>query len=245
MSANYTLPAGHVLVLRTNGVNGKSTHGFRWPAAGPVSEPTGHGLYGLLWGQGHPKHLVYAGTAGAEWQVLQVNVADLSPAHGGWNEFSGKVRFNNALVVLTTTDAPEAVRFLNEHRPAAVPELRQRPVWLQHPGQFAAVILIGLYALWATAWSNAGGLDFRTGVIAPLPVLVWAVVGVRWLLARSWAAIERSEPCGWRPPLAPTQAEPVALTPVEDLVEESVDDLLAGISRRYDVLAREIGGGAQ
>ena len=88
----------HVLVLRTCGADMASNHNeFRWPESGPVEAPDwdpepecGHGLHGLLWGEGEGALLDWS--AGAVWLVVQVEAADIV-------DLRGKVKFPRGTVV--------------------------------------------------------------------------------------------------------------------------------------------------
>ena len=71
-----------VLVLRTCNADMTSHNGFRWPKQGPVEatdwEPTykcGHGLHGLLWGEGDGPLLNWSDDA--VWQVVRVEETDI------------------------------------------------------------------------------------------------------------------------------------------------------------------------
>jgi hypothetical protein len=67
------------LVLRTSDSDGRSYHDwrFQWPEAGHVHAPDwtphegcGHGLHGLLWGQGDAGYLNFS--ADSKWQVVEI-----------------------------------------------------------------------------------------------------------------------------------------------------------------------------
>ena len=71
------LKKGEALMLRTCKKDGSSSHGFVWPKKGPVRcedwNPTktcGHGLHGLLWGQGDGSLLDW--DVDAAWLVVRI-----------------------------------------------------------------------------------------------------------------------------------------------------------------------------
>ena len=73
------------LILRTCNADMTSYGGFRWPKSGPVEapdwEPTmecGHGLHGLLWGEGSVRYLDLSDNA--KWIVFRALLSDI--AHG-------------------------------------------------------------------------------------------------------------------------------------------------------------------
>ena len=75
------LEEGEALVLRTCNQDGTSYLGFQWPKAGPVAAPDwkpvaecGHGLHGLLWGQGGGELLNWSSPA---WLVVRVRLKDV------------------------------------------------------------------------------------------------------------------------------------------------------------------------
>ena len=80
--ADYVLPLGKALVLRTCKAdlssNAEEANGFKWPKAGPVKcddwQPTkecGHGLHGLLWGEGAGNLLNW--DTDAAWLVVEID----------------------------------------------------------------------------------------------------------------------------------------------------------------------------
>ena len=85
------------LVLRTCAAHMTSAFGFVWPESGPVEapdwEPTpecGHGLHGLLWGEGDGAVLNWA--ADARWLAVEVATADIV-------DLDGKCKFPRGVVV--------------------------------------------------------------------------------------------------------------------------------------------------
>lgn len=74
-----------VLLLRTCNADMTSKHGqFRWPESGPVECPDwspkpecGHGLHGLLWGEGSGQLLDWS--EGARWLVVEAVAAEVVP----------------------------------------------------------------------------------------------------------------------------------------------------------------------
>ena len=110
----WTPQPGKALVLRTVGADGISQRGFRWPETGPVEapdwEPTpscGHGLHGLLWGDGPASLLDWPESA--RWQVVEVDVADVV-------DLGGKVKFPRGVVVYTG-DGAVAGALVSAHAP--------------------------------------------------------------------------------------------------------------------------------
>ena len=90
--------AKKVLVLRSNNADLTSSHGFTWPASGPVEAPDwspepkcGGGLHGLLWGIGDYS-LTATHDATAKWLVVEVAEADVV-------QLDGKVKFPRGNVV--------------------------------------------------------------------------------------------------------------------------------------------------
>lgn len=88
-----------VLVLRTCNADGTSRNGFRWPESGYVECPDwnpepicGHGLHGLLWGEGDGVLLNWS--AEARWQVLEVEEGEII-------SFGTKVKFPRGKVLFT------------------------------------------------------------------------------------------------------------------------------------------------
>jgi hypothetical protein len=91
--------SNQVLVLRTNKADNTSYNEFKWPLKGKVKcadfEPTaecGHGLHGLLWGQGDGGMLNW--NADATWCVVEVEEKDII-------NLDGKVKFPRGRVVMT------------------------------------------------------------------------------------------------------------------------------------------------
>ena len=80
-----------VLVLRTCNADMTSYGGFVWPTTGPVEapdwEPTmkcGHGLHGLLWGEGSIHYLDLSPTA--KWLVFRGLASDIAHGDGDLTE---------------------------------------------------------------------------------------------------------------------------------------------------------------
>jgi hypothetical protein len=103
---------GHVLVLRTCDENMVSRGGFRWPMSGEVAAPDwlptvacGHGLHGLLWGEGDGALLDWSETA--RWLVVEVEAEKIV-------DLDGKVKFPSGAVVYCG-DRVGAVSFLADH----------------------------------------------------------------------------------------------------------------------------------
>ena len=72
---------GEALMLRTCQADGTSYNGFKWPKSGPVTCPDwkpnarcGHGLHGLLWGEGDGSLLDWSETAA--WLVVRVKESE-------------------------------------------------------------------------------------------------------------------------------------------------------------------------
>src|ERR1041384_1805202 len=91
------VPAATVLVLRTCAADLTAYGGFQWPESGPVEAPDwsptaecGHGLHGLLWGEGDGRLLNWA--PDARWLVVEVDAADVV-------ELNGKVKFPRGVVI--------------------------------------------------------------------------------------------------------------------------------------------------
>ena len=104
---------GHVLVLRTCKADGRSpseaARGFVWPESGPVKcgdwspEPRcGHGLHGLLWGEGDTT--TWCWDADARWLVVEVCESEIV-------DLGGKVKFPRGRVVCCG-DRPTATEYL-------------------------------------------------------------------------------------------------------------------------------------
>ena len=94
---DYILPVGKVLCLRTCHKDLTSHGGFQWSGEGEVrcpdwsSEPEcGHGLHGLLWGQGNGDLLNWS--ADAVWLVVEVDFEAIV-------DLGGKVKFPVCRVV--------------------------------------------------------------------------------------------------------------------------------------------------
>ena len=109
-----TKTADTVLVLRTCAADMTSYEGFRWPESGPVeakdwnAKPEcGHGLHGLLWGEGDGGLLAFA--RDARWLVVEV------PA-GSTIDLAGKVKFPRGVVV-HCGDRQSATDYLRERAP--------------------------------------------------------------------------------------------------------------------------------
>ncbi len=86
-----------VLVLRTCDKNLKSHNGFQWPESGEVSAPDwrkdvecGHGLHGLLWGEGNGELLNW--DQGSRFLVCEVDDVEIV-------DLGGKVKFPSCNVV--------------------------------------------------------------------------------------------------------------------------------------------------
>ena len=78
---------GTVLILRTCNADMTSYGGFVWPTSGPVEapdwEPTmvcGHGLHGLLWGEGSERYL--SALSDAKWLVFRTAASDVMHGDG-------------------------------------------------------------------------------------------------------------------------------------------------------------------
>jgi hypothetical protein len=100
------------LVLRTCKADMTSHGGFRWPESGPVEcpdfQPTaecGHGLHGLLWGEGDGGLIDW--TERARWLVVEVDAATVV-------DLNGKVKFPRGTVV-HCGDRSSATDYLYEH----------------------------------------------------------------------------------------------------------------------------------
>ena len=90
-----------VYVLRTVSGNMQSYDGFVWPESGPVEaldwEATykcGHGLHGLLWGEGDGRYLDWIDSA--KWLVVEVDRCDILAGKGNLMD---KCKFQRGLVV--------------------------------------------------------------------------------------------------------------------------------------------------
>ena len=78
-------PIQTALILRTCAADMTSHGGFRWPDSGPVEAPDfvasmrcGHGLHGLLWGEGSVQYLDLS--PDAKWLVFRAALDDIQ--HG-------------------------------------------------------------------------------------------------------------------------------------------------------------------
>jgi hypothetical protein len=110
----FKVPAGHALALRTCNADMTSHGGFLWPTSGPVSAPDwqadkncGHGLHGLLHGEGNAQLLNWADDA--VWLAVLVKLADVI-------DLEGKVKFPAGEVVKVGT-REEVVAFIQQHHP--------------------------------------------------------------------------------------------------------------------------------
>jgi hypothetical protein len=106
--------AESVLVLRTCDANMQGHNGFQWPETGRVEAPDwspepscGHGLHGLLWGEGDGSYLNW--DASARWLVVEVDAASIV-------DIGGKVKYP-AGDVLFCGDRLEATALLAERAP--------------------------------------------------------------------------------------------------------------------------------
>ena len=115
-----------VLVMRTSKADGGSHGGFRWPEAGPVEAPDwdpspvcGHGLHGLLWGDGAYSHLQIHGDADQVlWQVVEVLAKDIVAIDECDNR---KVKFPRGVVVFSKVgDFKGAADLIASRAPAGV-----------------------------------------------------------------------------------------------------------------------------
>ncbi len=102
------------LVLRTCNGEMRGYGGFQWPDEGPVSAPDfepnaecGHGLHGLLWGEGDGSLLNWDPTA--FWLVLEVETSTII-------QLDGKVKFPSCIVVHKGTQL-SATQFIYERAP--------------------------------------------------------------------------------------------------------------------------------
>ena len=101
MLDTYKLPEGKALILRTCNRKMQGYGGFQWPKSGPVSAPDwspepecGHGLHGLLWGEGHGSYLDWGEKA--IWIVAEVDTASIV-------SIDDKVKFPSANVLFCGT----------------------------------------------------------------------------------------------------------------------------------------------
>jgi hypothetical protein len=111
----YTVPAGHVLVMRTCAADLRSYNGFVWPESGPVEcanwkplAECGNGLHGLLWGAGDG--LLLNWDADAKWLVVEVAAESIV-------DIGGKVKFPRGRVVYCG-DRLSATTLIALHAPA-------------------------------------------------------------------------------------------------------------------------------
>ncbi len=81
------VPPETALILRTCAADMTSYNGFVWPKSGPVKCPDwkpmmqcGHGLHGLLWGEGSAQYLDLS--ADARWLVFRAALTDLMHGEG-------------------------------------------------------------------------------------------------------------------------------------------------------------------
>jgi len=100
-----TPKADTVLVLRTCAADMTAYNGFKWPEMGPVDCPDwsddyecGHGLRGLLWGEGDGGLLSW--TPYAMWLVVEVLASDIRTGQGA---LVGKCKFPRGTVVYCGT----------------------------------------------------------------------------------------------------------------------------------------------
>jgi hypothetical protein len=106
------MKSNKVLILRKVNEDLKSNNGtFQYPEKGFVSCPDwngkpkcGGGLHGLLWGQGNFNINGY----GSKWQVIEVDSEDVI-------ELTGKCKFKQGVVLLTTNSQLEAITLLKAH----------------------------------------------------------------------------------------------------------------------------------
>jgi hypothetical protein len=101
------------LILRTCHVDFTSYGGFKWPKKGPVSCPDwdskpvcGHGLHGLLWGEGNGELLNW--NSGAVWQVVRVLTAEIVEID------KAKVKFPGGTVLYSGT-REKATSYIYKH----------------------------------------------------------------------------------------------------------------------------------
>ena len=106
---------GEALMLRTCAADGTSYNGFKWPKSGPVKcndwrpkAEYGHGLHGLLWGEGDGSLLNWA--EDAAWLVLRVRLSEVVQIDRKVKVPSGVVEFFGA--------AHEAVELIQKYAPA-------------------------------------------------------------------------------------------------------------------------------
>lgn len=98
------------LFIRASGPKGESSHGFSWPRFGPVSEKSGHGLYGLEWGEGDRGFLDAHYKEGGEYQVIEVPPQNIV-------RYTQKAKFTGeGVVVYSSTDRDNALSYLNRRK---------------------------------------------------------------------------------------------------------------------------------
>ncbi len=105
-----------VLLLRTCNSDMTSYEDFVWPESGPVEAPDwrddgecGHGLHGLLWGEGDGHHLLPY--ENAKWLVVEVERSDI-------RGIGGKYKFSRGEVILCGS-REEAVECIQRAAPDA------------------------------------------------------------------------------------------------------------------------------
>jgi len=110
-----------VLVLRSCGVDLTSFNEFQWPASGPVEAPDwdptpfcGHGLHGLLWGEGDHGHLV--SVFPQKYLVVEVEESEVV-AIPRWQQ-NRMVKFPRGNVVYCGSRSG-AAQFIQQARPEA------------------------------------------------------------------------------------------------------------------------------
>ena len=106
---------GEALMLRTCHQDGTSSNGFQWPKSGRVTCPDweakaecGHGLHGLLWGEGDGSLLDWSETAA--WLVVRVRESEAVEIYRKIKVPSGIVEFFGARI--------EAIALIQKHAPA-------------------------------------------------------------------------------------------------------------------------------
>ena len=109
------LKNGEALMLRTCAADGGSSRGFVWPKSGPVECPDwkpnakcGHGLHGLLWGEGDGSLLNW--DADAAWLVVRIVESEAV-------DINGKVKVPNGTVEFFG-DRLAAVKLIQKYAPA-------------------------------------------------------------------------------------------------------------------------------
>jgi hypothetical protein len=103
-----------VLVLRTCNSNMTSHGGFKWPKKGRVKAPDwdpnpecGHGLHGLLWGEGNGVLLNW--DEDAKWLVVSVDTVEIV-------DLKDKVKFPRGIVVFCG-DQEGATKYISKRAP--------------------------------------------------------------------------------------------------------------------------------